>query len=175
MYTIYLFIHIFTYIYSNSTKWPPSESTQRAARSLLCRTIFLKGSSSMFSANSLTRRRRSHMFLGFCFFTYCVHWSSGERSDEYGGQCERWFDFQISFGKITNIPGNVTVCSILLIPIFFPCCNMLHVLLYCVLQNFLPVIIPIHRSIKPYNRKTPTVKNAHTGHRLFTASFLAFD
>ena len=89
MHTIDLFIHILTY--SNSSRWPPSESIQRAAHFLLWRRIFLKASSSMFSSNLLTRRRRSHMFLGFSFFTYCVHWLQkeeirGERSGEYGGQ-----------------------------------------------------------------------------------------
>ena len=64
MLTIYLFIRIFTYIYSNYSKWPPSESMQREARFLLCRSIFLKASSSMFSANLLTRRRQGRNFTG---------------------------------------------------------------------------------------------------------------
>ena len=35
MYTIYLFIHINTYIYNNCSQWLPSEPIQRAARFLL--------------------------------------------------------------------------------------------------------------------------------------------
>ena len=41
--------------------------------------------------------------------------------------------------KWQTLCGNVAACSILLKPIFFPCCNMLDVLPYCVLQNLLQV------------------------------------
>ena len=112
MHTIHIFIHIFAYIYSNCSKWPPSGSIQRVARFLLCRTIFLKAPSSKFSANLLTPRWRSHMFLGFTFFKYCVHWlkrnspvvkSLANMVANDTACCERWFDLQISFAKMTNI------------------------------------------------------------------------
>ena len=69
---------------------------------------------------------------------------------------------------------NVAACSILLKPIFFPCWNILDFLLYCVIQNFIQVNFLIYRSIKPYNRKTPTVNNAHQGHLLFTVGLFTF-
>ena len=70
--------------------------------------------------------------------------------------------------KLQTLCDHLAACSILLRSIFFPYCNMLNVLPYCV--NF-----PIYRFIKPHNRKTQTVNNAHPGYHLFTLSLLAFD
>ena len=111
MHAIYLFLYICTYIYSNCLKWPPSESIQRAARFLLCRTIFLKVSSSMSSANLLTRRRKSHIFLASPS-SHVTYIDSEKNSPAVKGLanmvandvlcCERWLD-QILIAKITNI------------------------------------------------------------------------
>ena len=64
----YLFRHIFRVTARSDHLL--TASVQRAARFLLYRTIVLKTSSSMFSGNLLTCRRRSHMFLGFSFTYY---------------------------------------------------------------------------------------------------------
>ena len=103
----------FAYIYSNCSKWPPSESImQRAARFLLCRTIFIK----LFYRYSLQ----------ICWRVDGDHicsWASSSSDIAYIGSkknspvvkrlanmvandvacCERWFGPQTSIAKMTNI------------------------------------------------------------------------
>ena len=51
MHSIYLFIHIFTYICSNCSKCPHNELIKKSSSFSVVLQLFLKASSSMLSAN----------------------------------------------------------------------------------------------------------------------------
>ena len=83
--------------------------------------------------------------------------------------CEKSFDLQISIAKMTNIVR----CLLHLVKtnIIFLSQHAWHfAILY--LSNLLQENFPIYRSIKPYNRKTPTDNNAHLGHRFSQWAYL---
>ena len=178
MHTIYLFVHIFKYIYINCLKWPPSESIQRAFFSKLLHLCSLQ---------ICWRAEGDHIWswaspsshIAYIVYKKNISVVKGMANmvANYVAFCKRWFDSISKFQSLRSqtLCGNVEACSILLKKIFFLCCNMLEVLLYCVLQNFHQVNFSIYQSINPYNRKTPTVNNAHPGHRLFTVSLQVFD
>ena len=118
MYTIYLYIHIFTYIYSNCSMWPHSESIQRAARFLLCRTIFLNDFFIGVLWKYVDAPTKITMFLGF-FFINERYWSPVNRHESVeckkahgetamawvgiiDGRClpDVWFDGSVINGEV---------------------------------------------------------------------------
>ena len=164
-----------TYIYSNCSKWhlvnQYKEQLVFCCAAPFFSKILHRCSDAPTEITYVIGLLLLHILLTLAPKRIVQRWKVGE----YGGQWCCVLRELIWSQKWQTLCGNVAACSILLKPILFPCCNMLDVLPYCVLQNFLQVNFPIYRSIKPHNRKTPTVNNAHPGHRLFTVSLLAID